>query len=45
MACLKKAVLMRSELFKLHFEKLVLVIGYGLFVQNQNIRDVIFMDL
>ena len=32
MICLEEAVLMRSELFELGFEKLVLVVGYGLFV-------------
>lgn len=45
MACLKKTVLMGPELFELRFEKLVLLIGDGLFVQNQNIRNVILMYL
>jgi len=36
---------MRPELFKFGLEKLVLVSGDGLFVQNQNVRNVVFMDL
>ena len=42
---LKKAVLVRSEFLEFCFEKLTLVVGNRFFVQYQNVRDVIIMNL
>jgi hypothetical protein len=36
---------MRSELFKLRFEQLVLLACGGFLVQDQNVADVVGMDL
>jgi hypothetical protein len=38
-------VLVRAELFKFCLEELILVVGYRLFIKNQNIGNIIVVDL
>lgn len=45
MVGLKKAILVRAELLELSLEELILVIGDGLLVQNEDIRYIIALNL
>lgn len=45
MVSLKKSRRVRPKLFKLLLEELLLVVGDGLFVQNQNLRNIVVVYL
>ena len=45
MVRLKETILVRPKFFKFGFEKLVFVSSDGFFVEYQNIRNIIFMNL
>jgi hypothetical protein len=43
--CLEDAVLVGAELFELGLEDLIVLVGNGLFVQNEHIRYIIIVNL
>jgi hypothetical protein len=43
--CLEDAVLVRAKLFEFLLEKLRLLVGDGLFVQNKNVADIVVVNL
>lgn len=45
MVRLKQPILVWPEFLQFCLEQLVLVVGYGFFVQDQNLRDVISVNL
>lgn len=45
MYCRDNAILVRAEFLKFRLEELILVVGNGLLVKNENIGNVVVMDL
>jgi len=45
MVCGEKSTLMWPEFFQLSLEELILVVGDCLFVEDENLRDIITLDL
>jgi hypothetical protein len=43
--CLEDPILVRAKLFEFLLEKLRLLVGDGLFVENENVADIVIVDL
>jgi hypothetical protein len=43
--CLEYPILVRAKLFEFLLEKLRLLVGDGLFVQNENVADIVVVNL